>query len=394
MNPPTQEQLTAAGLAPIPNLYAEVGTNGKKVRAWNGKNFVVVTQAPFTQQLYAVPGSWEPPVVTPPITYPIAVGSNTAMIDYGVVAPQLAACQSMGMTWVRDNVPWNFTQGSFTGIEAVLGTYSTANAAHVASVVATYKTYGLRPLLVVTVNKNPGLDSTWTPQAFASMMGWLVAQPGLQGIDWELFNEPDGEGVGVPYALLVQAYKLAYPAMKAADPACTIHGLVLQGLGPAGYGPETYYDNCVTAGILSGGPGPGGAWYDVFSAHIYFLNSNGTTNDLSPLASGGGNTPWPLAETVANFQANRLAKGDKTKMMITEFGWNSTGDGVMTPALQAQYYSEFFTALNALDTVNNVPFSEYVIGLIQYAIGNGAANWGIYQQPAQAVITALLKGTS
>lgn len=76
MSTPTPQQLAAANMAPIPNPYAQVLENGDKVRAWNGRTFVLVTQAPFAQQLYAVPNSWEPdgpvpqpvpvPVPTPP----------------------------------------------------------------------------------------------------------------------------------------------------------------------------------------------------------------------------------------------------------------------------------------------------------------------------------------
>jgi hypothetical protein len=321
---------------------------------------------------------------------PFGFGTNTAMIDYGVVTAQLAACQSYGMKYVRDNVPWNFTQGSFTGIEVVPGTFSSVNAATVASVVATYKTYGLTPILVVTVNSNPGLTATWTsgipttPAQFAAMMAWLVAQPGLQGITWELFNEPDSSGVGVPYALLAQAYSLAYPAMKSADPTCTVMGFVLEGMGPTGYGNETYYNNAVAAGILP--------YMDQASFHIYCLSSNNTTYDWSPAAYGGDNSPWPNWLTIANWQANRIAKGDTTHMWITEFGWNSSNDGIMTPQLQAQYYQDFMTSISGMDPVNGVLFSSYLKVVCQYAIGNGANEWGIYQQPAASVVTELISG--
>jgi hypothetical protein len=321
---------------------------------------------------------------------PFGFGSNGAMIDYGLNTAQLAACQSYGMKYFRDNVPWNFTQGSFTGIEAVAGTFSSTNAATVATAVAAYKSYGLTPILVVTVNTNPGLTSTWTsgppstPAQFAAMMAWLVAQPGLQGLTWELFNEPDSSGVGVPYALLATAYQLAYPAMKAADPTCTVVGFVQEGMGPVGYGPETYYNNAVASGILG--------YMDAASFHIYFLSSNGTTNDLAPDAYGGDNSPWPGWLTIANWQANRIAKGDNTPLWITEFGWNSTGDGQMTPQRQAQFYQNFLNSLLGMDPVNNVPFSSYLKVMTQYAIGNGAAEWGIYEEPAATIVTQMIAG--
>lgn len=327
---------------------------------------------------------------------PFDLGSNGAMVRSGIVDADLAAAQSIGMKWFRNDVPWNFTSGSFTGIESVAGTFSSANASVVASVAASVKSYGMNPLMVVTVNANPGLTSTWTsgppttPAQFAAMMGWLVAQPGLQGLHWELFNEPDGFSWGVPYALNAQAHYSAYSAMKSADPTCTVHGLVLEGIGPVGYGPETYYNNFVTAAKALGTFPT--QFYDVADFHQYFLNAGATANDLSPDAYGGSNSPWPGWLTVANWQANRVAQGDTTPMWITEFGWQSTSDGSMTPQQQAQYYQNYLASILGNDPINHVAYSSYLKVMCQYAMEAGGAYWGIFGQPAVAVLTELVKG--
>ena len=328
---------------------------------------------------------------------PFALASNGAQVRYGVSTSDLAASQGIGMKWYRNDVPWNFSQGSFTGIEVVAGTFSSVNAATVAAVAASVKSYGLKPLFVITVNNNPGLSATWTsgipctPAQFASMMAWLVAQPGLQGLDWELFNEPDGSSWYITPTLNAQAHHLAYAAMKAADPTCTVHGLVLQGMGPTGYGPETYYNSFVTAAKALSAAFPVG-FYEIADFHIYFLNSNNITNDLAPDAYGGSNTPWPGWRTIANWQANRIAQGDTTPMWITEFGWQYTGDGQMTPQLQAQFYQNYLVSLLGTDPVNNVLYSSYLKAMFQFAMSAGGANWGIIGQPAVAVLTKLVSG--
>ena len=61
MSNPTQAQLTAAGMALIPNLFEIIESNGKKVRSWDDttKKFVVVTGTiTLNENLYATPNSW------------------------------------------------------------------------------------------------------------------------------------------------------------------------------------------------------------------------------------------------------------------------------------------------------------------------------------------------
>ena len=123
-------------------------------------------------------------------------------------------------------------------------------------------------------------DTAWpasTPAHFAAMWAYLVAQPGLTGLDWEGPNEPDGSAWGITPALLYQMYSLAYPLVKAADPTCTIHGLVLEGVynnGSLGNQGATYYVNFATASGWSSGPTfhPVGVLWDDVHLHTYSNN--------------------------------------------------------------------------------------------------------------------------
>jgi hypothetical protein len=235
-------------------------------------------------------------------------------------------------------------------------------------------------------------DTTWvacTPQHFATMMAHLVAQSGMQGLDWELLNEPDGGNWNVTSTLLVQLYKLTYPAMKAADPTCVIHGLVLQSICGPGfeYGAD-YYNACVTDGILTGN-GSGGPCYDVISLHSYCQNSTFNDWEAPEAITVFG---YPLWQLLANFKANMVAKGDTSNIWITEFGWQNADDGPMTPQLQAQYYQDFLTRLSSNDPINGVPFSSYLKVMMQYAMSTGGAQWSITGVGAQTVITELISG--
>jgi hypothetical protein len=331
--------------------------------------------------------------------FPITLGTNGEIIDYGAETAQLASAQTIGMKIWREELPWNFVKPSgITGFEVTAGTYLSATATTAAAAVATIKSYGMKPLIVVTVNSAPGLSSSWTsgppctPAQFASAMGWIVAQSGMQGLDWELLNEPDGSSWNVSASLLAQAHHLAYAAMKSADSTCTVHGLVLESIAPAGYGNGTdYFNSYVTAAKAISSAFPAG-FYDIASFHMYFVNASGSAMDLAPDAYGGQNGPWPAWLNIANFQANRIAKGDTTPMWITEFGWQSTGDGSMTPKQQAQFYQNLLLSLYGLDPVNKVLFSSYLKAMCQFAMGGEGANWGIYGEPAATVLAELVSG--
>ena len=338
-----------------------------------------------------------------PKPFPIMLGTNGNMIDYlRTDTTGLATAQSIGMKVWREEVPWNFTKPggarTFSGLETVPGTRSTTNAATVASSVASIKAAGLRPLLVVTVNNTPGLSSTWTsgipctPAQFSATMAWLVAQPGLQGLDWELFNEPDGSGWGITAALLTSAYQLAYPAMKSADPTCVIHSSPTQNIAPSGYSGQgtPYWDACVTAGILTGN-GSGGKCYDILDFHQYSQSARTYHADCAPnLASL---YPSPMHGLIANFRAHMIANGDTSDMWMTECGWQSTGEGQMTPALCKQFYQDFVVSLSGQDTRNGVPFSSYLKVFCQYAMNANGAHWGIVGTPVAAVLAQLVKGS-
>lgn len=322
---------------------------------------------------------------------PFGLGTNGGMIDYGLDTPGLTAAKGMGLGWWREEVPWNFVKPSgITGFNLVAGTYLQSTATTAATMVAAIKSYGMKPLLVVTVNNAPGLSATWTsgipctPAQFAAAMGWLVAQPGLQGIDWELFNEPDGVAWGITPALLTSAFQLAYPAMKAADPTCTVHASATENFSLINGGQGVQYLNSCFAALPT--------WfnyYDVGGVHGYTPDPTYSYNIAPNAVSAYGVPFW---RGVANFQAARIAAGDTKPLMITECGFQHTGTTGASPQSQAQWLQDLLLSLSGLDPINGVPFSSYLKGVIQFAMNNSGANWGIVGQPAVSVLTKLVSG--
>jgi hypothetical protein len=245
-------------------------------------------------------------------------------------------------------------------------------------------------------------DTAWvacTPQHYASMMGYVVAQSGLQGLDWEGPNEPDGTLFPITSTLLAQLYVLTYAAMKAADPTCTVHGLVLESAVGAGFGYGLdYYNAFITAMVAFGGFGsnnPAGRAFDALSLHLYNINTGYTTNSVSPWTYGG--YLYPLVFLIANFQSRRIAVGDTTPMMITECGWqNSTGSQGTTNQQQAQWLQDLLTGLSGNDPVNGGLISAYLTAVFNFDMYQDGA-WAIIAgagspYPAVAVLTELVSG--
>jgi hypothetical protein len=230
-------------------------------------------------------------------------------------------------------------------------------------------------------------DTVWvacTPQHFATMMAYLVAQSGLQGLDWELFNEPDGGNWSISATMLYQCYALAYPAMKTADPTCTIHALQLSSNGGGGV---TYYNSFVALGGLN--------YCDVIDIHQYWINYSGPQ---APAQTYAFTNPANLNyfQQMGEFQAARIVAGDNKPLWLTEWGYPCVGNGIMTNQLQAQWIQDTMAGFLGMDTINNVPYSSYLKVAIIYTMLQDS-DYPIIQTPstpykAVACLTELVAG--
>lgn len=170
--PPTAAQLANANMAPIPNPNIIVTENGKQVRGWNGKNFVIPTTVTPGQQLYAVPGSWVavvPPPPPPPVTktFTATASGTSALVSWSGAAPTQIGRNGKDST---GGGPWNTgtltgqpASGSFTFTLLIPGaTYTfTITFADGSTMTATATVPAVAPP-VVTTALQVGINNTGT----------------------------------------------------------------------------------------------------------------------------------------------------------------------------------------------------------------------------------------
>ncbi len=230
-----------------------------------------------------------------------------------------------------------------------------------------------------------------TPQHLANGMAYLVQQTGLQGIHWEIFNEPD-DAYYLPTAtgIYVEMMKLVYPAMKAADPTCTVHGFCVEQMSPPGNGDGIDWATpCYEAGMAQG------VTHDVVSVHGYNYSIGGVNVDCAPDAIN----VWgmPFWQNLAHYRAFMLSQGDSSPMWWTECNWPDSG-GAMTAKLQAQYLQDLLVTLSGHDPINGVSFSSYLEALCIYEQTGTSQNLGLIPNdtnnpnPAVAILTELVSG--
>ena len=236
-------------------------------------------------------------------------------------------------------------------------------------------------------------DTAWpasTPQHLANAMAYLVAQSGLQGLHWEILNEPDGGLWNVIPTLYTQMMKLVYPAMKAADPTCIIHGFCIEHMSPPGWGDGIdWVTPCYAAGAGNG------VTHDVVSVHDYNYDASILVDCAPDAINIWGYQFW---QNLANFRAFMLTHGDTSPIWWTECNWPSTSQGVMTPQLQAQFLQNLLCTLAGYDPINAVQFSQYLKAFLIYDQTGTSGNWGLIPNdlntpnPAVAILTELVTG--
>lgn len=292
------------------------------------------------------------------LTYQL--GTQWGQLFYPVsTATIISQMQQLGMSVFRVSATWNYTKGDFTGIEMTPGSYDSTSAASLASLVSTLQGAGITVLVNVDIageppgSSQPGplLASTWTsgaactPAQFAAAMGWLVAQSGLQGLRWELCNEPDYEGQNA--TLYIEAVQQAYAAMKAADPTCIVHLGPVANVNQGGSGYD-FLTSCYSGGIQG--------YYDVMSFHLYTYPGN-----QGPDATTGTGT---LLSQLSALKSLRASNNDTTPLWLTETGWTWDSGN----AEQAQWLSTWLQELEG----------QGVEAVIQYDLYDySGGDWGL-----------------
>jgi hypothetical protein len=268
---------------------------------------------------------------------PFLLGTQNSVLDYTYPDTVYQVAQAMGCSLFRFDLPWNYAKGNWPGLELTPGSF--ASLTSLTAVLAKCDTYRLKPIIVVDGLLAPTYpNATYpnipvSPAQFATAMSYLVTN--CPGRTWEIMNEPDLTGtqdnnpftVSISPATYTAAVQVAYTAMKAADPTCTVNVFTVSSVDAGDTG-RVFVAGCYSAGILGS--------YDRRSWHIYPYPT-----DNSP-ASGYSGTS--LITALTQMAAQATAASDSTPLDITEFGWQSS-DKTMTAALQAQYVQTFLEDL-------------------------------------------------
>jgi hypothetical protein len=240
----------------------------------------------------------------------------------------LTNAASTGVQWVRCDIGWST-------IDPNLGnspSYQASAATLINTLTAEAAAQGLKFVIPVSVGAGGGLfPNTSTPAAYGAMMAWIAGQ--CPGNTWEILNEPDYSGTSA--ALYTQVVQAAYPAMKAADPTCTVIAGVLSNISAGGG--YAYWSSCYTNGVKG--------YYDIVSVHTYNRLSSYPT-PFDPGTQGAGQTALLQA-----FQALIVTNSDSVPVWITEFGWDSfTGNSdAVTQQQQAAFLVSWFKDLVTLN---------------------------------------------
>ena len=376
---PTPQQLAAADLVAVTTWEAieAAYANGQgPLRSYNAaaKKFPPVTS-----------GYMSKPKVAP--TFNLGLGVNATLLRWAWApsnAEAFALAKSLGCKWFRVDVFWNWSSGAWTSLYLSDGvTLDPSAPGKINALTAEMATYGLKPQYIIggglAPTYEPGLSGTMpgngyntnypiTPAQLAVAMEWLAPQ--CPGVHWELFGEPDGfqygSGVGLDMtpSLYVQMLQLVYPAMKKADPTCTVHlGPVVNVAGDSGGWNwlEACYKAAIAAGIKLSD------FFDIFDFHCYPTPQN------EPYTASYPTEPTPgLDGSIEMMQAMRASYGDTKPAWLTETGVQWTGTGETpdnTQASQAEFLADPSPAKGWLARLNQM-YPSVEVAII-YALGDG-----------------------
>lgn len=304
-------------------------------------------------------------------------GYTNAIQPFGVQIGDLADAtalrlsQEVGASWVRVGVSWsrlepaNLTQENFN--------WSLYDAGFAAAA-------GRGLTLLVTISDNPSwaAETTCGPitsallKDFASFLQALVARyskPPYNAHYWELYNEPDNTNTqnniyvdrswlggcwgwkGKEYGEML---KVAYPAIKAADPqAKVVLGSLAHDWFTTEGGP---FDERFLDDVLDPAKGNAGAYFDLLGFH-YYPAFRDRWEQYGKDVIGKANY---LKDTAAKYGVDK-------PMMVTEIGmWSAHGDG--NEEVQGDYVVQAFTRGMVANLRSLIWFT-----LVD---GSGSGDWG------------------
>ncbi len=236
----------------------------------------------------------------------------------------VTAVQDLGVSWVRVPVVWGTMETSkasidFTSLDAQIDALATAGAK-----------------LLLTVSSAPDWARNTTTESgpptdfndYANFIGALANRYKGKVQAYEVWNEPnirrEWSGRPLSAASYVEMLRLAYAAIKRADPAATV---VSAGLSPTGYNDgvnaindRTYLRQAYAAGLAN--------YSDAIGAHPngWANPPDATCCTASPGVSGWFNDrSFYFRDTLKDYRDIMTQNGDSgTFIWVTQFGWGSS----------------------------------------------------------------------
>jgi polysaccharide biosynthesis protein PslG len=261
----------------------------------------------------------------PSVVVPDGLGVNYNYVGVGGGGPDVINIQQSGCKWVRTDIPWDVVektpgQYDFTNFD---GYYNACN------------TLGMRilwnldysnPALYTT---NPG-SSTWR-QHFADYAAAVADHFKGSSSIYELWNEPNsgfwpgGSNVSQYMALANKAL----PAMRQADPDCTI-------VAPATTGVDiTFLKGCFDRGLLN--------YANAISVHPY----------------RSGNNPAPES-VLADYAAVRTLINEykpDVPIVSSEWGWSTAPGFTNWDGISAQTQGDYLARMFLINASQDIPLS-------------------------------------
>jgi hypothetical protein len=319
------------------------------VTAYNAAGSAAATSAASAVVTTSAP----PPAPTQSSRFGFSTGGNIQNLSATDLARYLDGAQAAHTGWIRFDLNWEAIQA---------GGPASYNWAPFDNVVKATTARGMKVLAIIAYTPSwarPAGTSGKTPPTnladYANFAKTAVARYAAMGVHaYEVWNEPNIVNFWAPAPDPVRytsMLKLAYPAIKAADPSAT---------------------------VVSAGLSPYGAYGERDAQHVNpltFLESmyaNGAAGSFDAVGWHPYNFPWGLgyytwsawsqmSQTTPNVRSIMTARGDSAKQIwATEFGaptGSTTRD--LSEAAQAQLVTDSYTLLKGWSWAGPAFFYSY-----------------------------------
>lgn len=276
-----------------------------------------VFTSPREQDALRMPAVSSPSLAKP---FGIALGATLENLNEAQLNSELAALNTLGVTWIRIDIPWatvqpnSAKQYTWSEIDPVVKAASAHHLKILATLAYTPSWAAVSDCNDVSQKCAPASDSQ-----FASYVTAVVNRYKDSGVDaYEIWNEENNEGFWMPApnpASYTQLLEASYGAIKKVDPYVPV---LVGGLGPldgaaSSIEPVTYLSDLYADGARN--------YFDAVGYHPYSYPALPST-----VASWSG---WSMLDDLpTSIRSVMVANGDSAKQVwITEYGAPTDGPG-------------------------------------------------------------------